>query len=144
MCDRTETLVFDTGPLSHFAQQGWLGILRLIVGSRIAVVPDAVVAELRAGIHGRPHLQLVLDAVWIEQRELTGHDELDELANFAELLVADGRNRGEAAGLAYARANGATVIIDDGVARTVRRRNSTVCLVGEPSASCASRSVRAT
>jgi hypothetical protein len=24
MTDRTEVLVFDTGPLSHFARQGWL------------------------------------------------------------------------------------------------------------------------
>jgi hypothetical protein len=44
-----EILVFDTGPLSHFARQNWLGVLKAIVGDRRALIPDVVVDELCAG-----------------------------------------------------------------------------------------------
>ncbi|MFG2017620.1 hypothetical protein [Actinomadura geliboluensis] len=111
-----EVLVFDTGPLSHFAKEGWLGCLRAVVGRRRAVIPDTVVRELRDGGHQHPHLRAVLAAPWIEQRDLT--TELEEFATFSALLVgSDGRNVGEAGVLAYAKAHGATAIIDDGAAR---------------------------
>jgi hypothetical protein len=42
-----EVLVFDTSPLSHFAKQNWLGLLKAVVGERTAVIPDVVVDELR-------------------------------------------------------------------------------------------------
>jgi len=29
-----EILIFDTGPLSHFARQNWLGVLKAVVGVR--------------------------------------------------------------------------------------------------------------
>ena len=58
----TEELVFDTGPLSHFAGQGWLGVLRFVLDGRAAVAPDTVIAELQGGLRAHPHLQLVLDA----------------------------------------------------------------------------------
>lgn len=82
--DQARVLVFDTGPLSHFARQGWLGILRAVLGDRTAVVPDTVVAELREGVHGRPYLQAVLDAHWIEHHDLT--TEHREFATFSALL----------------------------------------------------------
>lgn len=111
-----EVLVFDTGPLSHFAKEGWLGCLRAVVGARSAVIPDTVVAELQDGVHQHPHLRSVLDAPWIERRELVA--ELGEFATFSALLVgSDGRNVGEAGVLAYAKAHDATAIIDDGAAR---------------------------
>ncbi|MBY8847457.1 hypothetical protein [Saccharothrix longispora] len=47
-------LVFDTGPLSHFAKQQWLGVLRAVVGGRQAMAPDAVEAELRDGVGAHP------------------------------------------------------------------------------------------
>jgi predicted nucleic acid-binding protein len=126
--DRTDVLVFDTGPLSHFSQQGWLGMLRLVVGERTAVIPDTVVEELRRGVTGRrPHLQSVLDATWIEQRELISDNELREFAVFASLLVARDRNRGEAGVLAYAKANGATAVIDDGPGRKAARDHGVPC-----------------
>ncbi|GAB2676588.1 hypothetical protein GCM10027271_41900 [Saccharopolyspora gloriosae] len=120
-------LVFDTGPLSHFAQQGWLGILRVVVGDRTAVIPDTVVDELRAGAEQRVHLKLVLDAVWLEHRALTGPDELSEFARFAEMLAAKGRNLGECGVLAYAKANGATAVIDDGPPRKLARAHQVAC-----------------
>lgn len=111
-----DVLVFDTGPLSHFAKQSWLGILRAVLGQRTAIIPDTVVSELKSGVHKHPHLQSVLDAAWIEQRELTA--EYQELATFAALLVGkDSRNIGEAGVLAYAKAHGLVAIIDDGPAR---------------------------
>jgi predicted nucleic acid-binding protein len=112
-----QTLVFDTGPLSHFAEQGWLGVLKFVLGSRAAVIPDVVVAELRAGLPGRPHLQQVLDATWIQHHELTSDDELDAFGQFAGVLVAGSRNRGEAGVLAYAKTHGALAVLDDGPAR---------------------------
>jgi predicted nucleic acid-binding protein len=121
MTDPTEVLVFDTGPLSEFAKQGWLGALRLVVGVRTAVVPDTVVEELRAGVHGRAHLQVVLDTPWIEHRSLTSSAELQEFSRFASFLVAGDRNVGECGVLAYAKANKATAIIDDGSARKIAR-----------------------
>lgn len=136
MADPIDVLVFDTGPLSHFAREGWLGILRLVVGERSAVIPDTVVDELRAGVQGRAHLQLVLDSSWIEHHVLMSDDELGEFTRFASLLVAKGRNLGEGGVLAYAKANGAIAIIDDGPARRIARDNDvahkgTLGLLGE-------------
>lgn len=127
MSEPVRTVVFDTGPLSHFAKQGWLGVLRLVVGERRAVVPDTVVAELRAGVAGRAYLQLVLDAQWIERCDLTSDDEIREFAAFASLLVAGDRNRGEAGVLAYAKANNALAVIDDGPGRRAARENGVEC-----------------
>ena len=49
--DAAEILVFDTGPLSHFAKQSWLGVLRAVLGQRTAVIRDTVVSELKNGVH---------------------------------------------------------------------------------------------
>jgi hypothetical protein len=57
-----EILIFDTGPLSHFARQNWLGVLKAVVGERTAVIPDVVVEELRAGSVLDGRVQAVLDA----------------------------------------------------------------------------------
>lgn len=38
--DADEILVFDTGPLSHFSMNNWLGPLKAVVGERRAVIPD--------------------------------------------------------------------------------------------------------
>jgi predicted nucleic acid-binding protein len=122
-----EALVFDTGPLSHFAREGWLGVLRAMLGEHRAVIPDTVVDELRQGVRQHPHLQLVLDASWIEQHELTTSAELESFAEFAALLVAKGRNRGEAGVLAYAKANGATAVIDDGPGRKAAQSSRIPC-----------------
>lgn len=41
--------IFDTGPLSHFALAGWLGVLKAVVADRTALIPDVVADELRIG-----------------------------------------------------------------------------------------------
>ncbi len=97
-----EILVFDTGPLSHFALADWLGVLKAVVGKRVAVIPDTVAVELRAGGARDSRIAAVADAPWIEVRELSSPHELDLFGTFSSLLVEDDRNVGEAAVLALA------------------------------------------
>lgn len=123
MADQREVLVFDTGPLSHFALAGWLGMLRLLVGEREAVIPDTVVAELQDSVQQHVHLQTVLDASWIQRKELESVEEIRQFAHFSSLLVANGRNRGEAGVLAYAKANSVIAVVDDGAARKAAKDN---------------------
>ena len=75
--DKTEAatvLVFDTGPLTHFAKENWLGVLKAVVGKRRAVVPDVVMDELQqAGVRDsrvsavlqalKPTLALLCEAI---------------------------------------------------------------------------------
>jgi len=110
-------LVFDTGPVSHFARLNWLGVLKAVVGERTAVIPDLVVDELRAGAACDSRVQAVLDAAWIEHRELRAEDELIAFATFSELLVRGDRNRGEAAVLALASTLPGVAVVDDRAGR---------------------------
>lgn len=110
-------LVIDTGPLSHLAEAGWLGVLRSVAADRAVIVPDAVESELRNGLHTKPHLQQVLDCKWIVLRSLSTNQELTAFAHFAEKLVARNRNLGETEVLAYAKVHGAVAVIDDRAAR---------------------------
>ena len=121
------TIVFDTGPLSHLAQAGWLGVLRSVTGGAALVIPDVVADELKRGSGSRPHLELVLEAKWIEQRRLESHAELRAFGRFADLLVSGNRNAGEAAVLAYAKVHGATAIIDDRAGSNAARSSGVEC-----------------
>lgn len=112
-----EILVFDTGPLSHFAREDWLRVLKFVVGSRVAVIPDFVVDELRRGAARETRIEAALRADWIEHRELRSSEELESFAQFSERLVRGGRNLGEAAVLALAAVTGGIAVIDDGAAR---------------------------
>jgi predicted nucleic acid-binding protein len=122
-----DVLVFDTGPLSHIAKQGWLGALRFITNGSRAVIPDTVVAELRAGLNNRPYLGMVLSAPWLTQHNLTSPAEVATFATFASFLVAGNRNWGEAGVLAYASVHNATAIIDDGPARKAAKKYGIPC-----------------
>lgn len=112
-----DILVFDAGPLNHFAREGWLGVLKAVVGSRVAVIPDVVVHELRVGASRDSRIEAALQADWIEHRELRSSEELESFARFSALLVKKDRNRGEAAVLALATTTGGTAVVDDGAAR---------------------------
>ncbi|HEY4024156.1 MAG TPA: hypothetical protein VGM75_36095 [Pseudonocardiaceae bacterium] len=127
MPNAPEVLVFDTGPLSHIAAQGWLGALRFITSEHTAVIPDTVVVELRAGLSRRPYLGTILDAPWLTQHSLTSPAEIDAFATFASFLVAKNRNWGEAGVLAYAKVHGATAVIDDGPARNAAKKHGIAC-----------------
>lgn len=126
MGDRGE-VVFDSGPLSHFAAEGWLGILRAVLSDRVAVIPDTVEAELARGALAHRHLQAVLHADWIERRSLVSIEELNAFGLFASLLVSGDRNVGEAGVLAYAKAHGALAIIDDGAGRKAAAIHGVAC-----------------
>ncbi len=78
-----DTLVFDTGPLSHFARAGWLGVLKAVVGDRRAMIPDVVVRELEIGARTDARIQAALDATWILRQELSSPEELAAFASFA-------------------------------------------------------------
>lgn len=112
-----ETLVFDTSPLSHFARHNWLGVLKAVVGDRQAIIPDVVVDELSAGAVRDSRIQAVLDATWIERRELCTEEEVVAFATFSSFLVKKDRNRGEAGVLALASVTGGIAVIDDGAGR---------------------------
>ncbi len=119
-------LVFDAGPISHFARADILGVLKSVVGSRRAVVPQAVVAELRQGAYMNYRIQAALDADWLEHRAIETSIEIVSFAKFADLLVWDGRNIGEAAVLALAETMPARAVIDDRVACEVAKQEGIV------------------
>lgn len=122
-----DALVFDTGPLSHFARAGRLDVLEAVVGERRAVIPQAVVQELQVGALLHDQIETVLDAAWLEHRELTQDSELLKFAEFARRLVHGQRNVGDAAVLALAATMPATAVIDDGVAFRIGRRAGVTC-----------------
>ena len=122
--NEAEILVFDTGPLSHFAQQNWLGVLKAVVGDRRAIIPDVVVAELTEGARSDDRLRQVLEADWIEKRELSSDIEITQFGKFASLLVKGTRNVGEAGVLALASTIDGVAIIDDGAGRKAAKSNN--------------------
>lgn len=117
-----DVLVFDTGPLSHFARANILGVLKIVVGWRRAVVPEAVVMELREGLHVDSRLQTVLDADWLEQRAILTPAETEAYAMFSRRLVLRDRNVGDAAVLALAQTMPARAVIDDWDACDIARK----------------------
>jgi len=118
-----QILIFDTGPLVHFAREGWLGPLRAVVGGRRALIPEVVADELRVFAAGESRVLPVLESPWLGTRQLTSSAELEAFATFSEVLVHKGRNIGEAGVLALARCTGGTAVIDDMAARTIGKRH---------------------
>lgn len=47
MTQPSDELVFDTGPLRHFAQQGRLGVLKFLTGDRAVIIPPSDEDELK-------------------------------------------------------------------------------------------------
>jgi len=118
-----DILTFDTGPLSHFALNNWLGVLKAVVGERRALIPDVVVDEVSVGARRDSRLHEILDADWIEQRELVTDEEVTAFVKFSAFLVKGKRNRGEAGVLALAETLGAIAVVDDGAARRSADKN---------------------
>lgn len=119
----SEVLVFDTSPLAHFARQNWLGVLKAVVGPRLALVPDVVVDELQQMSARDSRVKAALEADWIERRELQTSEEIVAFAKFAALLVKGERNKGEAGVLALASVVGGIAVVDDGAGRRAAREN---------------------
>ncbi|MFC0006969.1 hypothetical protein [Micromonospora siamensis] len=120
--EEREILVFDTSPLVHFARQNWLGVLKAVVGDRLALVPDVVVDELQQFAAVDSRVKAVLEASWIEPRELRSPAEILAFAEFSQFLVRGERNKGEAGVLALASTIGGIAVVDDGAGRKAAQR----------------------
>ncbi|MEV6632294.1 hypothetical protein AB0M54_16250 [Actinoplanes sp. NPDC051470] len=114
-----QALVFDTGPMRHFAIQGWLGVLRFLAGERPVYIPDSVERELDQAIEHVSAARAVLDAGWIQVYRSTSSDFLKAFARYADRLVADGKNVGECGVLAMGQIFKCEVVIDDATPRSV-------------------------
>ena len=122
-----DILVFDTGPLAHFARAGWIGVLKSLVGSRRAIIPVQVAVELRqASVHEHA-IGAVLNASWIEHNELNTGEELRAFAGFAAYLMSEGRNEGETAVLAIASTMPAQAVLDDSAGYKAAQREGVSC-----------------
>ncbi|MFT4136826.1 nucleotide-binding protein [Microbacterium sp.] len=122
MTDLRPGLVFDTGPLRHFALQGWLGVLKYLGRDCQVIIPESVEAELKAQSQTDPELRQVLEADWITVDRSTDLTYVQAFAGFERLLAAGGRNLGECGVLALGQARGHQLIIDDRVASNLARR----------------------
>lgn len=119
MTQRSDALVFDTGPLRHFAVEGWLGVLKFLAGERPVRIPESVERELKNQVHDLPVLHQVLDADWI------GVDRSDDIpfliafAAYEQRLAVGQRNRGECGVLALGKVRGVETVLDDSVPRNI-------------------------
>lgn len=117
MTTPSDALVFDTGPLRHFAEQGWLGVLHFLAGARAVVMPESVERELSHQVHAVPVLRQVLEASWITIDRSDDIAFLTTFARYEDRLVVGGKNRGECGVLALGAVRGYEVVLDDNVAR---------------------------
>ncbi|MEU9510127.1 hypothetical protein AB0D32_28040 [Micromonospora sp. NPDC048170] len=113
--------VFDTGPLRHFAIQGWLGVLRFLAGERPIYIPDSVERELESAAAHVSAARAVLEADWIRVHRSTSHDFAEAFAHYADRLFADGKNLGECGVLAMGQIYRCEVVIDDATPRQIAR-----------------------
>ncbi len=122
------TLVFDTGPLSHFARAHRLDVLRTVVADNAVVIPRPVVEELRRGAHLHRDIGAVVEADWIEHRQIQTDAEAEAFGRYAARMVSGDRNVGEAAVLALAETIRATAVVDDAVAYRLAKRRGVSCI----------------
>jgi predicted nucleic acid-binding protein len=113
-------LVFDTGPMRHFALQGWLRILEVLAVGRRVVIPQSVAVEIQDQARDEPALLQILEADWIQVDRGTDTSLLIAFAGYERRLVDVGtKNRGECGVLALGRVYGHEVVLDDKTARTI-------------------------
>lgn len=116
--DDLAPFVFDTGPLSAFANAGLLGVLKVLADNRSCVVPEGVVNECRQGAYLHPFLSQILEASWLDHVVVDGAA-LAPYGRAAKRLVVGTRNQGEAEVIGWASAHGGEAVIDDRTARNV-------------------------
>jgi Predicted nucleic acid-binding protein, contains PIN domain len=113
--------VFDTGPLRHFAIQGWLGVLRFLAGERPVYIPDSVARELDDAAEHMSAARAVLDAGWIHVHRSTSRDFSEAFAHYVDRLVGGGKNLGECGVLAMGQIYKCKVVIDDATPRQIAK-----------------------
>lgn len=114
-------LVFDTGPLRHFALRGWLGALKFLTRDGGLIIPESVLDELTAQSHHEPDLRQIIEADWIT---VDRSDDIAFVAAFAayeQRLVrqGDSKNRGECGVLALGKTRGLQMVLDDAIPRAI-------------------------
>lgn len=114
-------LVFDTGPVRHFAAQQWLGVLRFLAEDRPVYIPDSVERELSDAVAYAPNVRAVLDADWINVHRSTDLEYSRAFSHYVDRLVVHGKNRGECGVLALGELYKCEVVIDDSTARTIAK-----------------------
>lgn len=114
-----DAVVFDTGPLRHFALRGWLGVLKFLTNDRAVLIPGTVEDELKRQAHGEPGLQQVLQADWITVDRSTDIEFLTAFARYETRLVVDGNNLGECGVLALGSTRGYELVLDDATPRRI-------------------------
>lgn len=119
MTPESDAIVFDTGPLRHFAVEGWLGVVKFLAGDRPVLIPESVERELRQQERDTVVLRQLLDAEWITVDRSNDIAFLAAFARYEDRLVVDERNRGECGVLALGDVRGFEVVLDDSVARTI-------------------------
>jgi len=119
-----DALVFDTGPLRHFAAQGWLGVLRFLTRDRPVYIPDVVAFEIEEAAGHISAVRGVLEADWIQIYRGFEPDYLETFAGYRDRLVVGSKNRGECGVLAIGKLYGCEVVIDDATASTIAEEHS--------------------
>jgi len=117
--DRSAGLVFDTGPLRHFALQGWLGVLKFLTADRAVIIPESVEFELKKQVYDLPALSQVLDADWISVDRSDDLAFLVAFAKYEERIAVGDLNRGECGVLALGETRGFETVLDDSVPRAI-------------------------
>jgi predicted nucleic acid-binding protein len=112
-------VVFDAGPLRHFAANGWLGVLGYLTRNRQVYIPDVVGREIGEATSHVTGAKLVLEAEWIKTYSSTDLRYTAVVARYENQLVADGKNRGECGVLAMGEVFGCEIVIDDAVPRAI-------------------------
>ncbi|MGV0581391.1 hypothetical protein ABQE57_22255 [Mycolicibacterium elephantis] len=107
--------MFDTGPLRHFAAQGWLGVLQFLAEGRPVFIPDVVERELSEAVQHVTAVQSVLEADWIDVYRSTDYEYLQAFSSYADRLVSGTKNLGECGVLAMGEIHGYEVVIDDAI-----------------------------
>lgn len=119
-----EPLVFDTGPLRHFAQQGWLGVLRFVAGGRPVLIPESVEREIREQSREAHLLRGILEADWIHVDRSDDMAFVGAFARYEDYMVVGTKNRGECGVLALGKVRGYEIVVDDATARTLAEGDS--------------------
>jgi predicted nucleic acid-binding protein len=114
-----DALVFDTGPLRHFATEGWLGILRFLAGEREIYIPESVERELNGAFDLVPAARQALDADWINVHRSTSLEYAEAFSHYHDRLVANGKNAGECGVLAMGKVYGCELVMDDATPRRI-------------------------
>lgn len=119
-----DALVFDTGPLRHFAVQGWLRTLDFLAGDRTVIIPESVERELRDQAHRLPVLHEVLMADWIVKDRSDDLSFVAAFGRYEERLVVGDANRGECGVLALGEVRGYEAVLDDAVPRALAEEHN--------------------